>query len=61
MRARLRYLAVSPRPIRLRPGAGYVVGLLLAVFVVLAAILGSMAAHAITTTAAAGILAVVPA
>lgn len=58
MRARLRYLAVSPRPIRLRPGAGYVVGLVLAALAPVAAMLASVAALAFVQVLCAGIVAV---
>jgi hypothetical protein len=44
VRDRLRYLAVSPRPVRLPHGAGLVVGLVLAAAAPVVAILASMAA-----------------
>jgi hypothetical protein len=59
MRARLRYLTVSPRPIRLPAGAGLVVGLVLAVLSVGGVIVAGMVADFVTHAAAAGIVAVV--
>lgn len=61
MRARLRYLTVSPRPIRLRRGAGLVVGFALACLSVVAVILAGMFANVTTHALATAVIAVVPA